>query len=28
VCDVQISIFCDVTATHPSSWGMIKELYR
>jgi hypothetical protein len=28
VCDVTISIFCDVTATQPSTWGTIKELFR
>jgi len=28
VCNAEISIFCDVTATHPSTWGSIKELYR
>lgn len=28
VCDATISIFCDVTATHPSTWGQIKDLYR
>lgn len=28
VCDVTISIFCDVTATNPSTWGKIKELCR
>jgi hypothetical protein len=28
VCDATISIFCDVTATQPSTWGQIKDLYR
>lgn len=28
VCDITLSIFCDVTATQPTTWGKIKELYR
>ena len=28
VCCITLSIYCDVTATRPSTWGKIKELYR